>query len=426
MNNKASILLIICPPAWEKLPPQGPAILSEYLQERGHGVLFFDLNLKMNLKLGKVFQKDWTINRNYTSEGFYNHCFQKFPELFEEIISIIKKESIQYIGFTVLNSNRKFSLKLSELIKSKIPQSKIIFGGPEVFSMEIEGFAGMNHVDFFVTGEGEKALQKIIEGKSKDRIIKFMIPEIIDFYPSYKNFDIKGYPDTKRIPIIASRGCYNKCSFCSERLLYPSYRFRNPLNIIEEIRHHFINNRINSFIFYDSIFNGNLKLFDILLDLIIQSGVNISWEAQAAVRDDMSPEIFEKMKRSGCVNLFIGLESGSDKILRLMNKPFDSANAMKFFEKLKRAGLRFEVSLIANYPGETEKEFLETMDFIKSTGHIINKIAQISLYRKYPGTNTIIPVDYSEEEGYIKINRLTGLLKENNIRYTPSYINNLI
>ena len=132
------------------------------------------------------------------------------------------------------------------------------------------------------------------------------------------------------------------------------------------------------------------------------------------------------MKKSGCINLFIGFESGSDTILRLMNKRFSVNTAARFFESLNQAGLQFEISLIAHYPGETEVEFKETLNFLVENSKNIKKIAQISLFRDYPGTHVLVPNNYQEKEGLLKIDRLVKVLKDNGIAYTASYINNLI
>jgi radical SAM superfamily enzyme YgiQ (UPF0313 family) len=140
----------------------------------------------------------------------------------------------------------------------------------------------------------------------------------------------------------------------------------------------------------------------------------------------MSDALLRKMKSSGCVNLFVGLESGSDGVLGKMKKGFTVYEALCFFHRLRQAGLQYEVSLIAHYPGETEGEFLQTLEFLRNNPDAVNKIAQVSLFKKYPGSETEIPVGYNDTEGLAKIGRIMDALKECGIPYTPSYINNLI
>ena len=427
-NNK--ILLILCPPVWEKLPPPGIAYLSEYLKMYGYQVFIYDLNI-LFFKKNTGFKNGWTINNKFTTEDFFNFCFNNYHYLFENILSQIKKENIDFVGFSVFKGSRNFSLKTAQWLKENCPSIKIIFGGPEVFVMSLYGFIGFDYVDYFVIGEGEKALLNIIKGNVYEKSITFQPPEDINFYPKYGGFSLQNYPGKKRLAVQASRGCFNRCRFCSERLLYPSYRVRKAENVFEEIIYHYESGNADWFTFYDSIFNGDLNRLDYLLDLLIKKDIRISWDAQIAVRNNMPDELLKKMKKSGCVNLFIGLESGSDEVLTLMNKPFKSEEAALFLKRLKDSGLNFEVSLIAGYPGETEKNFQETMDFIKRNRDNIPKIAQVSLFRKYPGISYpgisfVKPSDYSEKKGLENIDRLLALFQELKIAYTPSYINNLI
>jgi len=418
-----SLLLIIVPPVWEKLPHLGAAYVLKTASEAGFKTGLADINMELFNKL-KSFQKNWTVNIEYTEKEFFSKCFKKHNSLFQSLIKKIKSEQYSHIGFTVLNSNRNFCMETAKFIKKLFPEIKLIFGGPEVFAMGLEGFNGLDFIDHFVIGAGEAAVTEILRNNSSQRIFEFVNPEKNGTFPDYKEFDLNLYKRRNALPIIFSRGCPNKCAFCSERLLFKNYQTREPETVIEEIKYHVNYNNISFFTFYDSIFNGSLKKLSAFLRLLIKSSINIKWEAQIAVRNDMSAELLESMKKSGCVNLFVGLESGSGRILKKMRKPFTARDAGEFFFKLKKAGLQFEPSIIVNYPGETEEDFNKTMEFFKRNSDNINKAAQINSYRKYPGTSS--PESVNPEVGEKKIKRLVKLLNDLNIRYTGKYINNLI
>jgi len=422
----SKILFILTPPVWEKLPPLGIALLSEHLSSQKIHNTVFDMNIAIFSAIDLSHRKTWTITPDYTTPKFFNDCFHKHQNIFDELAKMIRDKNITHVGFTVLKSNRQFSIGTAGWIKKVCPGIKIIFGGPEVYAMSIEGFPKLDSVDHFVVGDGEKALETIMNGSNNDRIIHFIRPDSIDFFPEYNTINLKKYPRTNALPVITSRGCINHCAFCSERLLHKNFRTRNPENVFEEIRYHYEKNGVRWFTFYDSMFNAHLNNMEILLDMIIASGMAIQWDAQIGIHRGMGQSLMRKMKASGCINLFIGLESGSDPLLRRMNKWFTAGEAADFFRELNDTGLQFEVSLIANYPGETEEEFNETLDFISRNAALIKKIAQVSRFRNYPGTSVDIPDDYDENKGESRIRRLVEAFKESGIPYTASYIDNLL
>ncbi|MBN1899188.1 MAG: B12-binding domain-containing radical SAM protein, partial [Spirochaetes bacterium] len=408
------LLLIMAPPYWEKLPPAGIGYLAEYLKRRGKKVFFYDLNIRIFHELDQAFHKDWTINTSYTGEEFFNLCFKRFKEAFQQITLIIRKKKISHVGFSVLKSNRVFSIKCAEFIKRTFSSIKVIFGGPETFSMEQELYHDNGAIDHFVIGEGERALLGIIEERIKDKKTKFLeLPKGkggVDFFPRYEDFMLNMYLKKQSLPVVSSRGCLYQCRFCTERMLFRTFGSKDPRLVFEELQYHYEKNHIRHFVFYDSIFNGNLIHLESLLDLIIQNHIDITWEAQIAIRNDMPLTLLKKLKRSGCVNLFIGLESASDRILKLMNKGFRMDEAIEFFKKLKRSDLSYEISLIVHFPGETDEDFAETLRFIRDQRDLVNRIAQVNTFKNYPGLDVEIPFDYSAGEGERKVNALVRVL----------------
>lgn len=419
------LLLIMCPPFWEKLPSAGIAYIIEYLKNYHFNAIFYDLNILIYKKMPEQFKKDWTINKNYITLSFFEYCFKKYKSDFNKILEIIKENNINFVGFSVLKNNRVFCINTAKFIKRYFRKVKIIFGGPEVFSMYLKNFNNINEIDYFVVGEGEKSVLNLLENKAEN-ITEFLQIEDLNFFPKYEEFNLSSYTRKNALPIVASRGCVNKCRFCVERLLFKYYRARDPRNVFEEIVYHYKHNNIQWFTFYDSIFNADLTKLEKLMDLIIKNNLNIVWDAQIAIRNDMDLELFKKMKKAGCINLFVGLESASDRMLQLMNKNFTVKDAIEFFKKLNKIDLQFEVSLIVNYPGETEDDFNETLNFIRYNRKLIKKIGQISGFKNYPGISVEIPENYNSKLDKLKIDRLLQVLDEYKIKYTKSFIDNLI
>jgi radical SAM superfamily enzyme YgiQ (UPF0313 family) len=419
-------LHILCPPVWEKLPSLGPAYLLSYLRGYNINTFFVDLNnIAFNFASLEM-KRSWTINRTFTGNFLFEYCFKDHFEIFEKVIETIDKNKINFVGFSVFNTNRFFAIEMARFLKKNFKKVKIIFGGPEVLTIKFEGYRYPDFVDYFVMGEGEIALKKIITEDPLENIFEFEEQKDINFFPDFSDVDLNDYPRKNALPVIFGRGCVNKCNFCSERLLYKYYRHKDENFFIDELLYYKEKFGIEWITFYDSMLNANIKSFEKVLDLMIERRLNLKWDAQIAIRNDMCDEIFFKMKEAGCINLFIGLESGSDNILSKMNKNFTTEIAKSFFKKLKGANLHFEISLIIGYPDETEKDFRKTLSFIEENMELIPKIAQVSIFRNYPGITARRTTEYEEKESMKKLEFFVNFLENKKIPFTRSYINNLI
>jgi radical SAM superfamily enzyme YgiQ (UPF0313 family) len=308
-------------------------------------------------------------------------------------------------------------------------------GGPQITRQFFKGRGKIDSsivkfADYLVVGEGERPLLNFLKGKNKDeKIVKFEQLDNLEniAFPRYPGLSLNSYPKKDALPVQFSRGCIRKCAFCSERLLYKGLRLREVRNIIDEIRYHKTSNNTSYFVFFDSLINADLGALEELCDKIIDNFGLINWEAQIAVRHDMSQKLFEKMKRSGCYNLFVGLESGSDNTLKKMNKGFTAKDAVNFFEMLNKAGLFFGISIIVGYPGETDGDFRESLDFIIRNKDLIPKIEQVNPFVYYDGTSADKRGDYKVNQTSLR--RMEAFVKEikrNHFKYTNAFLGNLI
>ncbi|MEW6087359.1 MAG: radical SAM protein [bacterium] len=442
--TKGILLLSILPPFWPKMPPLGILYLKEYLNSKGVTADILDLNNFFYNLAGMnnhspLLQKSWTVSCNtFLEKNVLSIIKTNFPGDFNDCVNKILEYDMA--GFSCFKSNYKTTIEVIKILKSRKSGIKIVLGGPEIarqyfktdgkFNDEI-----LNLADLLIAGEGEKPLYDFIAGvnnhpplPTRNNVSKFIQLEDLKClpFPRFNGIGLKSYPKNNAVPVLFSRGCARKCNFCSERLLYKGFRSRPVGNVINEIKFH-SQNGIKYFVFFDSMLNADLKKFEGLLDAVISNFGNILWEAQIAVRNDMDMRIFEKMKKSGCYNLFIGLESGSDKTLKNMNKGFTSKGAEEFFRKLKEAGLFFGISLITGYPGETEEDFKESLDFVIKNKNLIPKIEQINPFTYYDGTNTDKKADYKlNKESMRRMEIFVEEIKKHNFKYINAFLGNLV
>jgi len=415
---KELVYIIQAPPFWLKTPPLSLTYLSSFLKKNNIEVKTLDLNKGLFKKAG-FNAKEWLrLNKNF-EKNLFSFMESKHAAFLENIYKRIK--DAKFIGFSLLRRNLNFTLLLAEKIKQKFPDKRIILGGPEAF------FAKDNleysSINYWVAGEGEIPLLSIINENSK-KSYAFEEIENLDTLPLYdfECLDIKEYSGI--LPLLSSRGCPHRCNFCSERLLFKKFRHHSPEYILDQIKYLQNKYKSNHFVFCDSLINYKRQWLDRFCSLLIKNNLNISWEAQLRIEKDFPLQLAELLKKSGCYNLFVGLESASDKMLELMNKGFTIDSALKMFKVLKKANLHFEVSLIFGYPGEENKDFDETINFILKNKDIIPKIAQANPFTDYLGNFSSQDIQFKETTKRMK--KFINILRSEKIKYTRSFIDNLV
>lgn len=411
------VYIIQTPPLWIKTPPLSLIYLYTYLKQKKIEARVIDLN-SIIFKLLSLPATQWLTLDKQFEDTLFELVNQKFPFLIRNLIS--KIADAPFIGFPLLQRNTPFAFKLANHIKDRFPKKTIIFGGPNTLFLDKKNTLDPNY--HWVIGEGETPLHKIIAG-AKQHIYRFQEIENLDSLP-FIDFDciaLNAYSPT--IPLLSSRGCLFNCNFCSEKLLSKKFRHHSPNYLVEEIKHLTNKYQRNTFVFCDSMINYNQQTLTDFCSLIIKNNLSINWEAQIRITKNFPLELAKLMKQSGCYNLFIGLENGSDRVLQKMNKGFTTSDALEFFKIIHNAKLHFEISLILGYPGEDENDFQQTIDFIVKNKKIIPKIAQVNPFVDY--LNDFPTITFPNISGHNRLKTLLNTFSQEKIRYTKSFIGNL-
>jgi radical SAM superfamily enzyme YgiQ (UPF0313 family) len=428
-KEKLDILFVTCPIFGVEYPPIGIAYICEYLKKEGYKPAVYDLSMRIFKSCDDEFKKNWaTFKLEYLNKKIVHNLIDSSKTKINEFFDYLNNKDVKIIGFSIYRSNRIFSYYIASEIKKRFKDKIIIFGGPGVkLEDEKDGLFKdcpnlKNVVDVLVKGEGEIATKKIVEGiknkkfypqkikgiiysnkldKSFLGIIKRIIRgtklienkgqrriENLDKFPfpKYKEFKISDYIGYPAFPIIFNRGCVNKCAFCEDWQYWDAcYKSRSAENVFQEIRYHMNEYNSRFFEFNDLTFNTDLKKIEEFCDVVIKSKVKFLWSCNCIVREDMPYELFKKIKKSGCRIVRFGIESGSDRILKLMNKPFNSEQASKVLKRAHNAGLETHINILVGFPRETEEDFKKTFDFIKHNKKYISTVLNLSICFIHPG-----------------------------------------
>lgn len=385
-------------PQWNiEQPPLGISYLAAYLRKSGYPVIQRDFSIELYHVLPEE-KKHLLESRSHLSwlneKDYRKDVYPVIEEAVKGWVSELAKSDAPVIGFTMLSTNWIPTLQVAAGIKEMSPEKIIVVGGPFVTRYG-EGLNVIknNCIDFVVPGEGEEVLEELLAALSSGQdmsgiagLIYKKGSQVIDTgkrplikdldnlpYPSFQEYPLDFYRSLI-IPILASRGCIYNCSFCSEKKFWEIYRFRTGAHIFGELKHHYHTLGCRYFYIVDSLINGNMQELVKLCDLIINSGLDISWGGKAAIRREMTPEVLNKMRKAGCIHLDYGMESASGKVLRDMNKAHSPLLASEVLKGGYEAGIKNGLFWIIGFPTESDADFKESMDFIRENARFIDHV----------------------------------------------------
>lgn len=319
----------------------------------------------------------------------------------KEIIEIIKKSPPDVVGINCVTRNRTSGFDLAKAVKKINPKIKIIMGGVHATAMHEQILLNFP-VDVIVLGEGEITTPELVKAFEKNSPLKKI--KGIAFKDKGKvistgcrepihNLDSIPFPkhelcedaikEAKTAYMITSRGCPFGCTFCSTSAYWGrKWRPRSAKNVLEEIE--YIMKRFpyvkNIFFHDDTFFVDNKRVIDIC-EGIIKRGIKIKWACFGRV-DRVSKEMLVKMKEAGCVSIDYGVESGSPKILKSIEKNITREQIKKTIEITNEVGMKYGTFLMVGNPGETRETVKETAEFIKTLKNldIGESVARLEIY----------------------------------------------
>lgn len=288
----------------------------------------------------------------------------------------------KYYGFGPTIAEYNYALKVKNTIKSVNPDAKVIIGGPHATlnykQCLCDGF------DCVVCGDGEYAAEKAF--LTDDLVLH--PPELpLDEYPFPDRdlLDLKGYTyclnGIRATTLLTARGCPFKCAFCCKN--HKSVRLRSVESVNSEIEMLHYDYGFNALIFPEDLFIVERTRSESIMALL--KDLNITW--RCLVRGDLivkyGEDFIHTMVDSGCVDVGIGIESGSNKILSAVNKGESIETIEKAVNMLKDSGLRVKGFFVLGLPGESYDTISETNKFLGRTKlHDVD----IKIYQPYPGT----------------------------------------
>ncbi|MFH0703170.1 MAG: radical SAM protein [bacterium] len=360
-----------------------------------------------------------------------NYCLNEsqnmFYNFYNEIIPSIIEKKPDYIGISIGAYSQVIpGLTLAAILKCRT-KAHINIGG-NYFSRVINAF--YKNPEFFeifahsiIVEEGEKPVIELLEYLKGQLDIKqvssLIYLENNEVKVNPKNYplklnemitqDLEGFCFEKYLmpeivlPIQASRGCYwKKCTFCDHDF-GQTYNIKDINKLVNEIKE--LNEKfgISYFEFIDEAINANyLKNFS---EKILESGLKINWYCNARLETSLTKDILKLARQAGLRMILWGLESGSDRIMELINKGIDIDKRLEILRDAKEADIWNFAYIFFGFPTETKQDAFDTIDIICQNTDIISaygrsrfSLGKHALIKNDPEKFGIIKLSEEEEE----------------------------
>jgi radical SAM superfamily enzyme YgiQ (UPF0313 family) len=371
----------------EKRPPLGLGFIMAVLKNAGHKVFFRDNYLIPS----DVLDTDFLARNKIDFVGIYSNtiCYQSTLEYFYKIQK--------------MRLHNKWN-------------GRIIVGGPHT-SVGAETIP--DFVDFIVIGEGEETILDIINGTVRDRIIQGKKVPDLDVLPMpawNKFIDLPydwSFPWGRTYPIYTmntSRGCPFNCTFCSVKAVWgKTYRYMSAERVVHDVEYMQKKYGANGIYFREDHFTLNRKRTIEFCELLLKKNIKTDWLCETRVDHLDDFEYQALMARAGCKAFYIGVESGSQKMLDFFKKGERVEQFIKAFDIAHRVGIKTYASFVVAAPTETEEDLDKTYQLIER------------IKPDYKGMNVFTGLPGSELYDFVKENKLYEFEDENHILYLKGH-----
>lgn len=438
-GNKERVLLVKPPYFTPWTPPLGIAILKTFLEQHNYTVDCFDFNVDPELwsmhhkyfaaiqTLEDVSINDgysklwWILNAHmlaYTNGADAATCkrvletiiplygishseevidallplVDKFFKRLDALLNGIDLSSYSVVGTSTYTTSLSSSLFILKKVKQEHPHIKTVMGGG-VFADDLAlGSDNLTtlieeypYVDHMVLGEGEMLFLQLLEGDlAGKRVISLsdLAGKSLEMKdvptPDFTDLDFSNY---YHLTIEGARSCPFQCSFCSETIQWGEYR-KKPIKLFaDQVLELAARHNNNAFFMGDSLMNPYIMEF---AKELLERKANIYYDGYLRADKPVAHRDRTKLwARSGLFRVRLGIESASARVLGTMDKMTTPQVISDVLKSLASAGIRTTTYWIVGFPGETDADFQETLDFIEEHHHYIYEL-EAHPYYYYP------------------------------------------
>lgn len=318
-----------------------------------------------------------------------------------------KARASDIVGLMCYTESRFQVFNFAEKVKQANPNCKLIVGGPHVNTLDELILKHYSFIDVVVRGEGEETVLDILKDKpfkeisgitwrNNGKIVRNpdrpMIKNIDNLFYDYSlvSSQVSGWKDAEipcklrefnSLPIITSRGCPFRCSFCAAHKQWGNiWRGLSPEELVSRIEYLVKQYGVKYFRFYDALFSASDERILNFCDLLERNGLNISFRID--IRVGTRKDILERLREVGCEVVGFGIESGSDRILKRVNKGITRKQIEETITLCKELDYWVIGFFMVSLPDETMEDIKRTFELLK-----FFDVVNVQFFKIHPNTS---------------------------------------
>jgi radical SAM superfamily enzyme YgiQ (UPF0313 family) len=319
-----------------------------------------------------------------------------------EVRRRLREHRPRHVGISVLTNMAIPAHKLARLCKEEVPDCVVVVGGVHAEAMP-ESMLKNSAIDAVCRGDGEELMREVVDGEPfaailglsyrEGEAIRHNPPRPVEMnldrypFPAYHLVDFKNYfpavgsyRNLPAINMLMTRGCPGKCTFCNSART--TLRSRDPARVVEQIRLLRERHGIRQVQFYDDTFTVVKKLALEFCERLTAADLGVTWTAY--IRGDcFSDDLARAMKRAGCHQVLIGIETGNAAIAARIGKPIDRERYRETVRIAHAHGLEVRGSFIIGNMDETWQSMEDTLRYAVE---LDVDLFQLSISTPYPGS----------------------------------------
>ncbi len=325
--------------------------------------------------------------------------------IWAEIRAAIADFNPDVVGLSSKTQNFPSAMRVARIAKEHNPNTLVVLGGPHA-TLSTRTALDCPDIDVAVTGEGEMTMVELLQALENGRPLS-EVPGLVYrqdgrkvFTPPRPNIpnlddlpfpaeaapqilrDYASYPAEAFGYVFAARGCPYSCTFCESKAIWTqTTRWRSPENVVAELKL-LMERGVRYVYFDDDTFGIKQSYIKELCALIETECPKLKWGCEITV-GVVKEQSIEYMRRSGCVRINIGVESGNNRILRSVKKGHTIEKAYPAVDICRKAGIEVGAFFLIGFPEETEETLQDTLTAIKK---INADNIMLSIFTPYPGS----------------------------------------
>jgi hypothetical protein len=344
--------------------PIGILSLAAVVEARGIRPQILDLN-RLH------FEHSWPSPHQYRRVDFCTLAVRELSPFESDVV-----------GLSTMCSTYPLSLRIARELKRTRPSVTIVLGGPQVSVVDTLTLEAFPFVDVVVRGEAEETFPRVLDAlEGKDQLknvpgITFRdcgkvvrnpnAPVIADLdslpLPAFHLYP--GMEKGRYIPLELGRGCPFSCTFCSTNDFFRRrFRLKSPARLLEQMTFLAQSYGITRFDLIHDMFTVDRRRVVDFCQALLRSGQDFTWNCSART-DCVDDDLIALMSKAGCRGIFFGIETGSPRMQKIIDKGLDLEEAARVVESTGKNGIRVTTAVISGFPQEEREDLRASVNFL--------------------------------------------------------------